>query len=222
MGSPEDEAGRLSDEGPAHWVELSSGLWLAETPCTQAQWVAVSGKNPSRFNEDRACPVEQVSWDDCQEFCQQFCQQLNKRMSGLTVRLPTEAEWEYACRAGMLSAFNDGSNCTEPRGKDPALAKLGWFTENSESKTHPVGQLAANAWGFRDMHGNIDEWCQDYYGEYISNEQHDPPGHVFGAGRVIRGGCWFDSAGYCRSAYRFWGQSSYRSNFLGFRLAAGL
>jgi formylglycine-generating enzyme required for sulfatase activity len=219
MGSPQNEVGRRDWEGPQHWVEFSFGLWLAETPCTQAEWLAIMQENPSRFKGDDACPVEHVSWDDCQS----FCQKLNERMPELGARLPTEAEWEYACRADTLTGFNDGSDCTVPEGKDPSLDKLGWYSENSEGKTHPVRhrEFKANAWGIHDMHGNVYEWCQDFYGEYSTAEQRDPLGRADGSYRVTRGGCWGLPACYCRSARRERRHSSDDRSYLGFRLAAG-
>ena len=215
MGSPDDEVGRRDDEGPQHWVELTYGYWLAAVPCTQTEWEAVTGKNPSRFKGANR-PVEQVSWDDCQA----FCQRLAERRPGLEVRLPTEAEWEYACRAGTESAYNDGSVCTDPEGKDPALARLGWFRENSDRQTHDVGRLEPNAWGLHDMHGNVWEWCQDWYGDYAAEEQRDPVGPDMGHFRVFRGGSWSYWARLCRSACRYRNSPVNRWLNLGFRLVA--
>jgi formylglycine-generating enzyme required for sulfatase activity len=160
--------------------------------------------------------VEQVSWEDCQE----FCKRLRSRFPGLGARLPSEAEWEYACRAGTTSAYNDGSACTELKGKDPALDKLGWFNENSGGKTHPVRQKEANRWGLYDMHGNVWEWCEDWYGDYTAGDQVDPVGPASGRMRVRRGGSLDNWAWYCRSAYRSWRCPGDRSLSLGFRLAS--
>jgi formylglycine-generating enzyme required for sulfatase activity len=216
MGSPGDEAGRWDDEGPQHWVTLTKGYWLADAPCTQAEWQAVMGTSPSGFKgPDR--PVEQVSWEDCQ----QYCDRLRARFPGLLARLPSEAEWEYACRAGTTSAFNDGSACTQPEGNDPALAKLGWLDKNSGDETHPVRKLAPNQWGLYDMHGNVWEWCEDWFGNYGPEEQVEPAGAAQGPGRVLRGGSWGYQALYCRSAFRFGGPPSNRYHVLGFRLASG-
>jgi formylglycine-generating enzyme required for sulfatase activity len=224
MASPRDEAGRGDSEGPQHWVNLSKGYWLADAPCTQAEWRAVMGTDPSYFkgedlpeDERKRLPVEQVSWDDCQR----FCERLRARFPGLEARLPSEAEWEHACRAGTASAFNDGSACTEPEGSDPALAKLGWFDKNSEGKTHVVCGLAPNQWGLHDMHGNVWEWCQDWHGAYPADEQRDLTGADSGLGRVFRGGSWDNRAWVCRSAYRSRWQPGGRDDFLGFRLASG-
>jgi len=216
MGSPNDEPGRWEDEGPQHWVTLTKGYWLADAPCTQAEWKAVMGTTPSHFKgPDR--PVEQVSWEECQ----QYCEKLRARFPAVPARLPSEAEWEYACRAGTTTAFNDGSACTQPEGNDPALAKLGWFDKNSGGETHPVRKLAPNQLGLYDMHGNVWEWCQDWFGNYVAEEQVDPAGAGEGRERVLRGGSWGLRALYCRSAFRNGGRPSLRFPDLGFRLASG-
>ncbi|MBN2195548.1 MAG: formylglycine-generating enzyme family protein [Polyangiaceae bacterium] len=219
MGSPSDEAGRWEVEGPQHGVTITRGFWLADAPCTQTEWVAVMGEDPSHFKgQDDSVhrPVENVSWDDCQT----FFQKLAERFPGLEARLPTEAEWEYACRAGTESAFNDGSPCTVPEGNDPALAKLGWFGKNSGGTTHPVRELQPNRWGLYDLHGNVWEWCADWFDRYGAEEQRDPTGPASGQDRVLRGGGWYDHAWLCRSAYRFWFQPDVRFHDDGFRLAA--
>ena len=161
--------------------------------------------------------MERVSWEDCQE----YCAKLEGFLPGLGARLPTEAEWEYACRAGTTSGFNDGSPCTTPGSVDSALDRLGWCDENSGGETHPVRQKQANAWGLHDMHGNVWEWCQDRLGEYPPEAQTDPVGPENGVIRVVRGGGWIDSARDCRSAIRGRFIPSRRWNYLGFRLAAG-
>jgi len=217
MGSPEDEKGRFGQEGPQHWVTLSKGYWLADAPCTQAEWQAVMGTTPSNFKGAPDLPVEQVSWEDCQA----FCEKVQARFPGLQARLPSEAEWEYACRAGTASAFNDGSACTEPDGNDPALAKLGWFDKNSDRRTRVVCGLDPNQWGLHDMHGNVWEWCQDWFGNYAADEQQDPTGADSGRERVRRGGSWDFWAGGCRSASRNWWLPVERLLNLGFRLASG-
>jgi formylglycine-generating enzyme required for sulfatase activity len=230
MGSSTDEAGCWSDEGPQHWITLSNGYWLADAPCTQAEWRAVMETEPSHFKGSEL-PVEQVSWEECQE----FCTRLRSRHPRFEARLPTEAEWEYACRAGTTSAYNDGSACTEPRGKDPALEKLGWFDKNNKTRTHPLGwsdknsktrthpvrEKEANRWGLYDMHGNVWEWCEDWYGGYTADDQVDPTGPASGSARVSRGGSWSTQAGYCRSSYRLRGYPHDRFYSLGFRLASG-
>jgi formylglycine-generating enzyme required for sulfatase activity len=216
MGSPEDEKGRYDNE-LQHWVTLTKGYWLADAPCTQAEWLAVMGTEPSNFKGPNL-PVEQVSWEECQA----FCEKLQLRFPGLQARLPSEAEWEYACRAGTASAFNDGSSCTEPEGKDPTLDKLGWFDQNSGGQTHDVREKKPpNQWGLHDMHGNVWEWCADGYSEYTADEQVDPTGADTGHGRVLRGGSWGNWARNCRSAGRLGGRPDDRFHYLGFRLASG-
>ena len=215
MGSPEDEPGRMHRE-QAHPVTLSCGFWLADTPCTQEQWSAVMGGSPSYF-KGADLPVESVSWGGCRE----FVAKLNARHEGLSPRLPTEAEWEYACRAGTTSAFNDGSACTRPAGKDSALDALGWYGENSEDRTHPVRQKEANRWGLYDMHGNVFEWCADWFEEELGRDAVvNPRGPESGRSRVIRGGC-FAYFGGCRSAYRNCVIPESRLPILGFRPVAG-
>jgi formylglycine-generating enzyme required for sulfatase activity len=216
MGSPKDEPGRRDGEGPRHWVTISNGYWLADAPCTQAEWQAVMSTAPSHF-KGPDLPVEQVSWDECQV----FCDRVRERFPGLRARLPSEAEWEYACRAGTSSAFNDGSPSTQPNGEDPALLKLGWFDKNSKGSTHDVRGLDPNPWGLYDMHGNVLEWCADWYGDYTAADQVDPMGAESGLGRGLRGGSWFYWAGLCRSAFRLWRQPDVRIPLLGFRLASG-
>ncbi len=221
MGSPNDEKGRQEDE-VLHWVTLSRGFWLGEAPCTQAEWEAVMGKNPSRF-KDHAVPrrarrpVEMVNWEDCEG----FCARLNERYPGMGARLPTEAEREYACRAGTASAYNDGSECTEPEGRDLALRELGWFAGNSGGRTHDVKGLRPNAWGLYDMHGNVLEWCSDWHAVHSEEEQRDPLGPAEGRTRSIRGGSWNSSARNCRSALRDSNFPVVRYSALGFRLLAG-
>lgn len=216
MGSPENEQGRCNDEGPQHTVTITKGYWLAETPCTQELWRAVMGDNPSKCG-GHWWPVESVSWYDCQD----FCDRLNKEIPDLVFRLPTEAEWEYACRAGTTSAFNCGLECTEPYGNDPALDRLGWYSQNSGKTTQLVGEKERNAWGLYDMHGNVCEWCEDGLREFGPAAVSDPRGsEEAGARRVVRGGSYWYYARYCRSAYRFASEPENRDRNLGFRLAA--
>ena len=195
MGSPADEAGRFDNEAQ-HRATLSQGFYMGKYEVTQAQWVRVMHSNPLEFKGD-ALPVEQVSWDDCQSFCSQ---------AGL--RLPTEAEWEYACRAGSTGAY----------GGSGKLDEVGWFYDNSGRTTHAVGQKKPNGWGLYDMHGNVWEWCSDWYGAYPTGDATDPTGAATGSGRVLRGGSWGSDARYCRSADRGWGEPGYRGGRLGFRV----
>ena len=189
MGSPSDESGRSSDE-TQHEVTLTKGFWMMETEVTQRQWKAVMGNNPSCFKGDDL-PVEHVSWGDCQDFCKK-CTQL-----GLPVQLPTEAQWEYACRAGTTGAY--AGNLDE-------MAWYGYYETpkgtSKEATTHPVGKKKPNAWGLYDMHGNVYEWCQDWEGDYPSGSVTDPTGPTDGSYRVDRGGSWGNNAGGCRSARR--------------------
>ncbi len=209
MGSDTDRA----DEKPMHRVKLTKGLWITETEVTQAQWNAVGltlrdvkdPKNPSSFRGDDL-PVDSVSWDDCQEFCQKFSQ-----LTGHRVRLPTEAEWEYACRAGTTTEYYTGDG-------DEAFRKAGWDNAKKDYKTKPVGQLAPNAWNLRDMHGNLWEWCSDWYGDYPTHAQTDPVGPPTGKERVLRGGSWHDPATRCRSSSRSSFEPALRSGDIGFRV----
>jgi formylglycine-generating enzyme required for sulfatase activity len=216
MGSPTDEPGRWSDE-TQHTVTLTQSFYMQTTEVTQAQWEAVMGSNPSKFKDCPTCPVEYVSWNDIQT----FITEMNKRGEG-TYGLPTEAQWEYAARAGSTTAFYNGgitsysdmNDCNY----DPNLDKIGWYCYNSSYETHPVAQKTPNAWGLYDMSGNVWEWCQDWYGGYPSGAVTDPIGPSSGSGRVARGGIWVNSARECRSAYRAAGRPGDRIISIGFRL----
>jgi len=198
MGSPEHEPGRNDDE-IHHEVTLSQDFYLQTTPVTQAQWEALMGSNPSSFVQGGAdLPVEGVSWQDCQV----FIKELNDLREG-TYRLPTEAEWEYACRAGNTTALANGDLVSLSWELDPNLDELGWYCGNYGLGPQPVAQKRPNDWGLYDMHGNVWEWVQDWYGPYPETSQTDPSGPPFGPGRVARGGSWFNSAMNCRSAARF-------------------
>ena len=201
MGSTSSEAD--DDEQPVTQVRISRGFWMGKYEVTQAQWQSVMGSNPSRFtNCGGDCPVERVSWEDVQE----FIGKLNARSGGRPYRLPTEAEWEYAARAGT----------TEERYGD--LDEIAWYDSNSGYTTHRVGEKAANAWGLHDMLGNVWEWVQDWYGSYPGGSVTDPTGPGSGSYRVLRGGGWFISARNCRSAYRGLISPGFRNGDLGFRL----
>jgi formylglycine-generating enzyme required for sulfatase activity len=191
-------------EKPVHRVRLGQAFEMGKTEVTQAQWEAVMGNNPSYFKGTNR-PVEQVSWYDVQE----FIERLNALDDGFAYRLPTEAEWEYACRAGSNADY---------AGKLEAMA---WYDANSGNMTHPVAAKQPNAWGLYDMHGNVFEWCQDWYDKdyYAQSPGVDPQGPESGSFRVKRGGGWMFSAGFARSAARDLYAPAYRFNFLGFRLA---
>ncbi|MCG2759234.1 MAG: formylglycine-generating enzyme family protein [Desulfobacteraceae bacterium] len=206
MGSPSSEPERDSDENQ-HRVTLTKGFYMGVTEVTQGQWREIMGSNPSNFKGDNL-PVEQVSWNDCQE----FIRKLNLQEGGNKYRLPTEAEWEYACRAGSTSRFCFGDS-------DGSLEQYAWYNSNSSNKTHPVAQKKPNEWGLYDMHGNVWEWCQDWFGDYPSGHVADPDGPSSGSFRVRRGGSWFSYAGVCRSASRHDGTPGGRGGHLGFRLA---
>jgi formylglycine-generating enzyme required for sulfatase activity len=217
MGSPEDEPERFADRELQHEVSLSRGFWLGDTTCTQALWEAVMGDNPSRFQgPDR--PVETVSWEESRA----FIQKMNSELPGLALRLPSEAEWEYACRAGSTSAFWFGGNITPEQvnydGNYPYVrGNKGQFRK----ETVAVKSLPCNGWGLYEMHGNVWEWCQDWYGAYAAGAVEDPAGSSGGGARVLRGGGWFDFARLTRSAYRGRSGPGDRYDFTGFRLARG-
>jgi len=215
MGSPSSEKGRYKDE-KQHQVTLTKGFYIGVTEVTQGQWKRIMGNNPSHFkNCGEDCPVEQISWSDCKE----FILRLNKREKTRRYRLPTEAEWEYACRATSRSAFANGQITEKDCGHDANLDKIGWYCGNSGKKTHPVAQKKPNSWGLYDMHGNVWEWCQDWHEKYPSLHLTDPKGPTSGSGRIFRGGGWNLSARRCRSAFRDSYSPHVRYKLLGFRLA---
>jgi len=202
------------DEKSAHSVTVSN-FYIGKYEVTQAQWRAVMGasatlSSPSNFKNCDECPVEQVSWNDIQE----FLKKLNAK-TGKTYRLPTEAEWEYAARGGSKSRGYKYSGSND-------LGSVAWYAENSNSKTHPVGQKSPNELGIYDMSGNVWEWCSDWYGSYSSYNQNNPTGANTGSARVFRGGSWDGSARYCPSASRYCSSPGSRRNLIGFRLAGGL
>ncbi|MEZ5476287.1 MAG: formylglycine-generating enzyme family protein [Thiolinea sp.] len=214
MGSPEDEPERSNDESQ-HEVTLTKGFWIADTPVTQGLWQAAMGDNPSRFEGENR-PVENVSWDDAQA----FIAKMNGMKPELKLCLPTEAQWEYACRAGSTTPFCWGEqinsllvnfNGTEP------------YNHGRESEyrreTVEVKSFYPNDWGLWQMYGNVWEWCQDWYGAYPSQLITDPQGAESGDRRVLRGGSWINFGRLCRSAFRSLDGPSYRS--YGFRLALG-
>jgi formylglycine-generating enzyme required for sulfatase activity len=180
-----------SREFPQRRVKLTQPFWLGKTEVTQAQWQAVMGVNPSHFKDKPQHPVESVSWDDCQGFLQKLSAKLRRPF-----RLPTEAEWEYACRAGAAAELYFGDGLA-------ALAQHAWCAENAGASTQPVGQTKANAWGLHDMAGNAWEWCEDWFAPYEKVPQTDPRGLEGGGARVLRGGSWDHPATTCRSAYRY-------------------
>ena len=217
MGSPEDEVGHRDGE-TQHWVSISQGFWLGKYQATQAQWQAVMRNNPSRW-QDSNLPVETVSWDDISE-PGGFMDKINRfAAAGEGFSLPTEAQWEYACRAGTVTALNSGKNLTSVIGTCPNLDEVAWYGENSGKKTHLVGQKQANAWGLHDMHGNVWEWCVDWHGGYTSEPLVDPRGPDSGWNRVIRGGSSCLDSYYCRVARRGKNDSGDTYYGFGFRVA---
>ena len=239
MGSPASEEKRDNDERQ-HQVTLSRGFWMLETEVTQLMWESVMGNNPSHF-KGLTLPVESVSWEDCQEFIAKLNDELtsggrkppggsaNPRstgglaspaLEGYKFSLPTEAQWEYACRAGTTTPFHFGSVLNGDQANCNGKYPYGTSTEGKYlAKTTEVGSYPANAWGLRDMHGNVWEWCQDWYGDYPSGAVTDPTGVSMGSNRVFRGGCWRLAAEGCRSANRRNITPAFRSSYFGFRLS---
>jgi sulfatase modifying factor 1 len=219
MGSPEDEPERWGDESPQHEVVLTHGFWLADTACTQALWQAVMGKNPSKFQDDPQNPVENVSWDMINK---EFLPRINGAVPGLDVCLPTEAQWEYACRAGTTMPFWWGSELTtEQANYDGDNPYAGGVKGEYRRKTVAVKSFERNPWGLWQMHGNVLEWCKDWFGAYPKEAVTDPKGSNAGPLRVLRGGSWNYLGRYLRSAFRGDVGPSNAYDFYGFRLAQG-
>jgi formylglycine-generating enzyme required for sulfatase activity len=222
MGSPTTESERKDDE-TQHRVTLTKGYYLGIHQVTQAQWQAVMGSNPGDFKGDNR-PVENVSWDDCQAFCQKLSSKTGKRF-----RLPTEAEWEHACRAGTTTPFHFGETISTDQanydgrdydgndydGNDTyGKGKKGQYRK----ETTPVGNFPANAWGLFDMHGNVYEWCHGWYGDYPQGDTKDPQDTNNGDARVLRGASWYVSPGGTRAACRDWCAPDYRDGYFGCRV----
>ena len=195
------------DEKPAHTVTLTQPLYVGKFVVTQEQYQAVIGANPSNF-KGKDNPVEQVSWDDAQTYCKKVTEQTKQ-----TVRLPTEAEWEFACRAGTTTTYHSGD-------AEADLARVAWYYANSKSTTHPVGQKEPNAFGLYDMHGNVWQWCEDWWeDDYAKSASENPQGPTQGAFRLLRGGSWIDVAPMdCRSASRSGHGPGLRYDYVGFRV----
>ncbi len=219
MGSPETEPERWNDEGPQHRVKLTQGFWLADTACTQALWLAVvGGENPSRFQGEDDLPVESVSWDDVM---QQFMPKLQGLLpAGVEATLPSEAQWEYVCRAGTQTPFSFGKQINpEQVNYDGNCPYNGGPKGEYRGKTVPVKALPANSWGLYQMHGNVFEWCFDSRRTYAEGETVDPLGAVGDGPRAVRGGSWYAFARYARSAYRYQNGRDDRWNNIGVRVA---
>ena len=197
------------DETP-HEVTLTKPFKMGIHEVTQAQYEQVMGVNPSEFKGANN-PVENVSWDDAVEFCRRLSELPAEKAAGNVYRLPTEAEWEYACRAGTTTKYSFGDDESD-------FGEYGWYWENSGRTTHPVGSKLPNAWGLYDMHGNVWEWCQDWYGDYPSGSVTDPSGATSSSRRVSRGGGWYITADDCRSAVRGRSLPSLPFYRLGFRV----
>ncbi len=218
MGSPIDELGRRSRE-PQYEVTLTKGFWLGKYEVTQAQYEAVMKNNPSS-HKGANLPVENVNWNNAVNFCAKLTDRehsAGRLPQGYKYTLPTEAQWEYACRAETTTALNNGKNLSNTT-SCPEMDEVGWYAGNASS-TYPVGWKKPNTWGFYDMHGNVWEWCLDWYGDYPTSSVTDPKGAGTGSYRVYRGGSWRYSADYCRSAHRDFDYAGESNNSNGFRVA---
>ena len=214
MGSQSVEEGRFEDE-VAHGVTLSHGFWMLETEITQEMWKSVMGDVPSHFPYANRRPVESVSWSDCQKFISKL-QSLDVSPKGFKFALPTEAQWEYACRAGTTRPFSFGATLSGAQANFHSFRGLG---DNAYLQTTTdVGSYPPNAWGLFDMHGNVWEWTADWYGDYPKKTVTDPRGPTHSEGVVCRGGCWDDDANNCRSARRYGGKPGFRDARIGFRI----
>ena len=207
---------RLPGEGPQHRVRITKPFYLGVTEVTQEEYQRVMGSNPSEFSatgkgkdkvagqDTKRFPVEQVSWDEAVEFCRKLSELPEEKAAGRWYRLPSEAQWEYACRAGSTGrySFSSGRSGIPKEYEEQELSDYGWFSGNSGGRTHAVGGSSRTPWGLYDMHGNVWEWCQDWYdgGYYAKSPDDDPTGPPAGSGRVFRGGSWQYAARICRSA----------------------
>ncbi len=213
MGSADNDESAYSSEKPQHRVNLQE-FYLGKYPVTQEQYQAIMGNNPSKFKNNLKNPVENISWNDAQEFCQKLSDKTGKKY-----RLPSEAEWEYACRAGTQTRYYFGDNAE-------LLGEYAWYGQNSDSKNHPVGQKRQNNWGLHDMYGNVWEWCEDGWHDNYKNAPTDGTAwndnHSQSNSRVLRGGSWVNDPGGCRSAYRDGFNADDGTSSIGFRLAVFL
>jgi formylglycine-generating enzyme required for sulfatase activity len=212
MGSPETEKDRNKLSEKQHPVTISSAFYMGEFTVTQAQYEAVMGKNPSS-HDGGTNPAENVSWFDAEKFCQKLNETLKVRWGiEIQFQLPTEAQWEYACRAGTKTRFYSGD-------ADSDLDNVAWYCSNIKSKTQPGGQKIPNAWGLYDMHGNVWQWCHDWYSDdYEKLPETDPCNNAQGNFRVMRGGSWGDGPSFHRASSRDSGGPEYRDYFIGFRV----
>jgi formylglycine-generating enzyme required for sulfatase activity len=236
MGSPGTEKDRYSDEGPQTHVRIESGFWMGKYEVTQEQYESVMGNNPSYFLGNPKRPVEQVSWEDATNYCGKLTHRersAGRLPAGHSYRLPTEAEWEYACRAGTTARFAFGDDLDYE-----ILKRYAWYWETSTAikpagvyfestgryhTTHPVGQRRSNVWGLYDMHGNVWEWCLDWYSDALSGGSvTDPRGPLKGLHRVYRGGSWYDYGWYCRSSARYVSAPEEGDYDIGFRIVLAI
>ena len=221
MGSPSTEVDRYSDEGPQTVVTLTMGFWMGKYEVTQREYLAVMGTNPSYFTGDLDCPVEQVSWDGAVAYCDQLTQReraAGRLPAGYAYRLPTEAEWEYGCRAGTTTATAYGNSLSSAQANFNGNSPFGGAAKGPYlATTTKVGSYPANGWGLYDMHGNVWEWCLDRYGTYRGGSVTDPRGATTGSYRVNRGGGCYDFGGNCRSAIRYYLWPDNTSGDMGFR-----
>ncbi|MBI5723300.1 MAG: formylglycine-generating enzyme family protein [Planctomycetes bacterium] len=209
MGSLESEKERNNDEGPQHEVAISKPFYMGVNEVTQEQYQQLIGKNTSDF-KGPSNPADNVSWDETVEFCNKLFQK-----TGMSVKLPTEAQWEYACRAGSKTRFGFGD-------EDDKLDDYAWYGKNSGNKTHPVGQKQANAWGLYDIHGNVWEWCLDLWTDSYENAKNEDPEGSDKTYHVLRSGSWANSAGSSRSACRIRYSTDDRYQNVGFRVVVEL
>jgi formylglycine-generating enzyme required for sulfatase activity len=227
MGSDEGEPGHRFNEGPRHEVAITAPFYMGVHPVTQEQYERVMGTNPAQFHRTSgggpAHPVERVSWEDAVAFCRRLSESPAERQQGRTYRLPTEAEWEYACRAGTTTPFCYGAVLSAAQANIDGGFPYGEAPkEPSQGKTTPVGAYPANHFGLHDMHGNVWQWCLDWYNDryYQHSPRRDPPGAESGRFRVVRGGSWRNHAVTCRAAYRNGLVPYNRDRFTGFRVVA--
>ncbi|MBP5638327.1 MAG: formylglycine-generating enzyme family protein [Victivallales bacterium] len=224
MGSPETELYRRKNE-KRHEVTLTADYWLGATEVTQGQWQAVMGTNPSKHQGDDKLPVENVSWDDAVKFCEVLTDTARKAgaISGKQkFALPTEAQWEYACRAGAATTFSNGDVLDGTMANFDGNHTYGKSVQVPRylNATAPVGSYPANAWGFYDMHGNVIEWCSDWYQEDLgSTAVSNPKGPAEGSYKVYRGGHFRDVGAFCRSSFRYFNLPNFAYAYLGFRVA---
>ena len=246
MGSPATELGRFPDE-VQHEVKIEKDFWMGKTEVTQLQWDAVMGTNPEKYNQawyhGDALPMENVSWGEANEFCRRLTEQEKnaKRIPANAIfRLPTEAEWEYACRAGTTTAFNNGKEFLQKGGNCPELAEVATFRFNSGGKrgrfnrTKQVATRKPNAWGLLDMHGNVAEWCDDNYTIITppvpetekkskkSKKQEPVVVNDKASQKIIRGGSFMSMPQFCRAAYRGSAEPITRNNTIGFRVVLAI